>query len=56
MKGNPAYTALGWLVWLVGKRVARRQLARTRTKVGAAAVIAAVVVIGVAAARSGGED
>ncbi len=54
MKGN-AYTALGWLVWLMGKRVARRELARTRTKVGAAAVIVAIVVVGVAASRSGGE-
>lgn len=53
MKGN-AYTALGWLVWLVGKKVARRQLAKTRTKVGAAAVIALVVAIGLAGARARG--
>jgi hypothetical protein len=51
MKGN-AYTALGWLVWLVGKKLARRQLAKTRTKVGAAAVIALVLAIGLAGART----
>ena len=55
MKGN-AYTALGWLVWLVGKRIVHRKLDQTRVKLGAAAIVALVVAVGVAAAaRSGGE-
>lgn len=56
MRGN-AYTALGWLVWLVGKKVVHRKLEQTRVKLGAAAVVALVVAVGVAAAaRSGDED
>ncbi len=51
MRGN-AYTALGWLVWLVGKKLARRQMAKTRTKVGAAALVAVVLAIGLAGART----
>lgn len=54
MKGN-AYTALGWLVWLVGKRVVHRKLAQTRVKVGAAALLLLVVGAGLAAARAAGE-
>jgi hypothetical protein len=46
------YTILGWLVWQIGSRVARRKLAQNRRKLGAAAVIAAVLVAGVLAARS----
>lgn len=53
MKGN-AYTALGWLVWLVGKRVVSRKLQQTKIRLAAGAIVALVVVAGVAkAARSG---
>jgi hypothetical protein len=56
MKGN-AYTALGWLVWLVGKRVVARKLQQTKVRVAAAALVALVVAAGVAAAaRSGDEE
>lgn len=47
------YTVLGWLVWQVGKRVARRKLAENRVKMGAAAVVGAVVVAGAVAAKAG---
>ncbi len=51
---NPkAYTVLGWLVWQIGSRVAKRKLGQQRLKLGAAGVVAAVVVAGIAAARSG---
>ncbi len=53
MKG---YTVLGWLVWQIGKRAARRKLAQNRAKLGAAAVIAVVLVAGVAAAKAGLES
>ncbi len=47
------YTVLGWLVWQVGKRVARRKLAENRVKLGAAAVVGAVVAAGAVAAKVG---
>ena len=49
------YTVLGWLVWQVGSRVARRKMAQNRAKLGAAAVVALVLVAGAAAARAGAE-
>jgi hypothetical protein len=46
---SKAYTALGWIVWQVGKRAVRRKLARAdRSKVVAAVTIAAVVLAGIA--------
>ncbi len=49
------YTILGWLVWQIGSRVARRKMAQNRAKLGAVAVVAAVLVGGVLAARASGE-
>lgn len=51
MKGN-AYTALGWLVWLVGKRVVARKLQQTRVRVAAGGLVVLVIAIGLAAARA----
>ena len=50
------YTLLGRLVWLIGRRVVRRKAAQNRVKLGAVAVIAAVVLGGIVAARAAGED
>jgi hypothetical protein len=50
------YTVLGWLVWQVGSRVAKRKIAQNRGKIGAAGVILLVLVAGIAAARAGGDD
>jgi hypothetical protein len=50
---SKGYTILGWIVWQVASRVAKRKIAQNRVKVGAAAVVALVLVAGVAAARSG---
>ena len=47
------YTVLGWIVWQIASRVAKRKIAQNRVKLGAAAVVALVLVAGVAAARSG---
>jgi hypothetical protein len=50
------YTILGWLVWQIGSRVAKRKLAENRIKLGAAALVLAALAGGVAAAaRSQGE-
>jgi hypothetical protein len=46
------YTVLGWLVWQVGTRVAKRKMAQNKVKVGAAATVAVVLVGGVAAAKA----
>jgi hypothetical protein len=53
---HPGYTVLGWIVWRIGRRVARRKLAENRVKVGVAAALALGVVAVVVAARSGSDD
>ena len=54
---NRGYTVLGWIVWQIGSRVAKRKLAQNRVKVGAAGAVALVLVAGVVAAKSAvGDD
>ena len=53
---SKGYTVLGWAVWQIGSRVARRKLAQNRAKVGAAAVVLLVLIAGLAAARAGSGD
>jgi hypothetical protein len=51
------YTVLGWAVWQVATRVAKRKMAQNKVKIGAAATVALVLVAGVAAAKAAsGED
>ena len=50
------YTVLGWIVWQIASRVAKRKIAQNRLKLGAAGVVLLVLVGGVVAARSGGSD
>ena len=45
------YTVLGWAVWQIGSRVAKRKIAQNRTKLGAIGVIALVLIGGVIAAK-----
>jgi hypothetical protein len=52
--GSKGYTALGWVVWQVGSRVAKRKLGQNRSKLLAAGVVAAVVAAGIALAS--GDD
>jgi hypothetical protein len=49
--GTKGYTLLGWAVWQIGSRVARRKMAQNRAKLGAVGVIAAVLIGGVIAAK-----
>ena len=49
---SKGYTVLGWVVWQVASRVAKRKLAQNRVKVGAAAAVFLVLVAGIAAARA----
>jgi hypothetical protein len=46
------YTVLGWIVWQIGSRVAKRKMAQNRAKLGAMAVVLLVLVAGLAAARA----
>jgi hypothetical protein len=46
------YTVLGWIVWQIVSRVAKRKIAQNRVKLGAAGVVALVLVGGVLAAKS----
>ena len=51
------YTVLGWAVWQVASRVAKRKVAQNRAKLGAAGAVAALAVVGgIVAARLGGSD
>jgi hypothetical protein len=50
------YTVLGWAVWQIASRVAKRKIAQNRVKLGAAGVVVLVLVAGLAAAKSGADD
>jgi hypothetical protein len=49
--GTKGYTVLGWAVWQIGQRVAKRKMAQNRAKLGAVGVIALVLIGGVIAAK-----
>ena len=52
-----SYTLLGWIVWQIASRVAKRKIAQNRVKLGAAGVVTLVLIGGVLAARaSAGDD
>jgi hypothetical protein len=50
------YTVLGWVVWQIASRVAKRKISQNRVKLGAAGVVLLVLVGGILAARSGGGE
>ena len=50
------YTVLGWIVWQIGKRVAAKKMAQNRVKLGAAGLVALVLIGGVFAAKAGLSD
>ena len=49
--GSKGYTVLGWAVWQVATRVAKRKMVQNRAKLGALGVIALVLIGGVIAAK-----
>ncbi len=49
---SKGYTVLGWLVWQIGSRVAKRKIAQNKAKIGALGVVALVVIGGVVAAKA----
>jgi hypothetical protein len=50
--GSKGYTVLGWLVWQVATRVAKRKMAQNKVKLGAAATVVLVLAAGLAAAKA----
>jgi hypothetical protein len=54
--GTKGYTVLGWLVWQIASRVAKRKIAQNRVKLGAAGVVVLVLVLGLAAAKSSSDE
>jgi hypothetical protein len=50
------YTVLGWIVWQLGSRLAKRQIAEHRVKLGAVGVVVLVLLGGVAAAKAGSDS
>jgi hypothetical protein len=56
MSSRAGYTVLGWAVWQIASRVAKRKIQQNRVKLGAAGVVLLVLVAGLAAAKSGSGD
>jgi hypothetical protein len=56
MMTTRGYTVLGWLVWQVIARVAKRKMSQKKVKIGAAATVFAVLAAGVLAARASSSD
>jgi hypothetical protein len=56
MTTTRGYTVLGWLVWQVIARVARRKMAQNKVKIGAAATVFAVLAAGLLAAKASSGD
>ncbi len=50
------YSVLGWVVWQIASRVAKRKMAQKRVRLGAAGIVALVLVGGVLAARAGSDE
>jgi hypothetical protein len=53
---SKGYSVLGWIVWQIGSRVAKKKMAQNRVKLGAAGIVALVLVGGILAARGGDDD
>jgi hypothetical protein len=50
------YTVLGWAVWQVASRVAKRKMRQNRVKIGAAATVLLVLIGGLAIAKATASD
>jgi hypothetical protein len=46
------YTVLGWAVWQIATRMAKREMRRNKVKIGAAATVLLVLIGGLAIARA----
>ena len=55
MTGTRGYTVLGWVVWQFVSRFMKAKAKENRMKLGAASVVAAVLIGGIVAARNSGD-
>jgi hypothetical protein len=46
------YTVLGWAVWQIATRIAKRKMRQNRVKIGAAATVLLVLIGGLAIAKA----
>jgi hypothetical protein len=53
---SKGYTVLGWAVWQVAKRVAKRKMTQNRVRLGAAGAAALLLAGGILAARAGSSE
>ncbi|MEA2379118.1 MAG: hypothetical protein QOD13_3025 [Thermoleophilaceae bacterium] len=53
---SKGYSVLGWAVWQVATRVAKRKMARNKVKLGAAATVLLVLIGGLAIAKAAGGE
>ncbi len=53
--GTKGYTVLGWAVWQIATRLAKRRIHQNQAKLGALGVIALVLIGGIIAAKHGDE-
>jgi hypothetical protein len=53
---NKGYTALGWVAWQVGSRLAKRKAAKNKSKLGAGLAVALVVAGGILLAAGDADD
>jgi hypothetical protein len=53
---SKGYTVLGWVVWQIASRVAKKKAAQNRVKLGAAGVVVLVLAGGVIAAAKSASD
>lgn len=50
------YTAIGWIVWQVGTRLAKRKAVQNKGKLGAGFAVALIVAGGILAAAGESDD
>ena len=50
------YTLLGRLVWAIAKRFGKKKASQNQGKLGAVAIVVAVLIGGIIAARASGDD
>jgi hypothetical protein len=50
------YTVLGWAVWQIASRIAKRKLVQNRVKLRVAGAVALVAAVSLVALRAGRDD
>jgi hypothetical protein len=56
MSTKSSYTVLGWVVWQIGSRLAKRKAAQNKGKLGAGLAVALVVAGGILVAAGDSDD